>query len=527
MSSKGITEKTQPESPPRGWSPSRESAPSILREEQPTVARIFGLVGLMLITIGCAVLATVGLGYSSRIPPVLGAFLLFLGLTFLLLHAARDADMQIRRAYGILAYLCLAAGAVFILVALAREARFLWFAFLFLGLGLLFFLPFTRNETEPRWRDTAERVLGVIGGLLAVGGFIYANVAPAFLLPYGLMIILLGFFYLWAFTGLRGTADDLGYRAALAIGVLGGLAFLVALGRSVLPPLIARWGSGPAAAASSYFASAGALLMGLSALYIGLSAALCSDNRLVVMTRRELAGYFYSPIAYIVLFGLTIVGWGLYIWFVLVADYLSTRQPLIEPIIKDYIFNLLPVVCAIFAVPVITMRLLSEEQRTGTLEVLLTAPLGETPVVLSKFFAALIFFMVVWIPWGLFLVDLRIEAGQPFDYRPLFSFFTALFFSGAGFVAMGVFFSSPTRNQIGAAILTFMGMMLFLCIFLLANFVPESSYWKTVLTHMSFVHFWRDSLEGRVALRSILFHASAAIFWLFLTVKVLEARKWK
>src|SRR5438105_4555168 len=80
MSSKGITEKTAPESPPRAWSPSRESAPSILREEQPTVARIFGLVGLMLITIGCAVLATVGLGYSSRIPPVLGAFLLSLGL---------------------------------------------------------------------------------------------------------------------------------------------------------------------------------------------------------------------------------------------------------------------------------------------------------------------------------------------------------------------------------------------------------------------------------------------------------------
>ena len=84
-------------------------------------------------------------------------------------HAARDADMQIRRAYGILAYLCLAAGAVFILVALAREARFLWFAFLFLGLGLLFFLPFTRNETEPRWRDTAERVLGVVGGLGVLG----------------------------------------------------------------------------------------------------------------------------------------------------------------------------------------------------------------------------------------------------------------------------------------------------------------------------------------------------------------------
>ena len=92
----------------------------------------------------------------------------------------------------------------------------------------------------------------------------------------------------------------------------------------------------------------GALLMALSAFYIGLSAALCSDNRLVVLTRRELAGYFYSPIAYIVLFGLTIVGWGLYFWFISVAEYLSrSPQPLVEPIIKDYIFNLLPVVCAI------------------------------------------------------------------------------------------------------------------------------------------------------------------------------------
>ena len=68
-------------------------------------------------------------------------------------------------------------------------------------------------------------------------------------------------------------------------------------------------------------------------------------------------------------------------------------------------------------VPVLTMRLFSEEHRTGTLEMMLTAPVEETVVVLSKFLAALILFLIVWLPWGLYLVSLRCVGGSAFDYR--------------------------------------------------------------------------------------------------------------
>ena len=94
-----------------------------------------------------------------------------------------------------------------------------------------------------------------------------------------------------------------------------------------------------------------------------------------------------------------------------------------------------------FLVPALTMRLLSEEKRTGTLEVLLTAPVNEAAVVLSKFLACWLFFMLCWVPTGLYLIALRVEGGQPFDYRPLLSFYLAVGASGAAFIAIGC--SSP------------------------------------------------------------------------------------
>jgi len=194
--------------------------------------------------------------------------------------------------------------------------------------------------------------------------------------------------------------------------------------------------------------------------------------------------------------------------------------------------NLVPVICATFVVPILTMRLLSEEKRTGTLEVLLTAPVSETTVVLSKFFASLVFFLIAWAPWALCLVALRVMGGEEFDTRPVLSFFVALAFTGAGFLSMGLFFSSLTRNQIAAAVLTFMGMLGWLGVFLINRAVPEVlpngavNPWKAVLTHFSYVDLWFSAALGTLAPRYLFFHLSLTIFWLFLTVKVIEARKW-
>ena len=148
-------------------------------------------------------------------------------------------------------------------------------------------------------------------------------------------------------------------------------------------------------------------------------------------------------------------------------------------------------------------------------------------VVLSKFVAALVFYMVMWLPWALFLIGLRVAGGQAFDYRPLISFFVALLVTGANFLSMGLFFSSLSRNQIVAAVLCFMGMSLLVAAFFAKLLISPSSPWVPVLNYVSFIDLWFESLKGRLAPRFVLFHLSATVFWLFLTVKVLESRKWK
>src|SRR5207253_2660444 len=136
------------------------------------------------------------------------------------------------------------------------------------------------------------------------------------------------------------TAGEAGYKYGLAMGAVGALAFLAAVVRSLI---ISR------GASTSYFAQSGALLLGLGVLWMAVSAGLCSDNRLVVMTRRELAGFFYSPIAYIVFFCMTVVGWLLYwlfigqLWEVSQPSMQGGGQGLIEPIVQYYIFHLVPV----------------------------------------------------------------------------------------------------------------------------------------------------------------------------------------
>jgi hypothetical protein len=137
---------------------------------------------------------------------------------------------------------------------------------------------------------------------------------------------------------------------------------------------------------------------------------------------------------------------------------------------------------------------------------------------------------LLWVPWLLFLVALRIEVQEDFDFRPLISFAVVLTCTGAGFLSMGLFFSSLTSNQIVSAVLTFVGMLGLLVIyFMLEEFQERSpgSVWISILTHVSFINLWFDSLDGKIMPQFLLFHISATVFWLFLTLKVLEARKWR
>jgi ABC-2 type transport system permease protein len=265
----------------------------------------------------------------------------------------------------------------------------------------------------------------------------------------------------------------------------------------------------------------------------------CSDNRLVVLTRRELGSLFYSPIAYILLMVYVMAHWlSYYIAILMLMENMERQGGQPEPIVANFVLQLTAVISTVIAVPVLTMRLLSEEKRSGTLEVLLTAPVDEWAIILSKFLAAFVMYLVMWIPFGLFLAYLRLAGNSPFDYRPLFSFTISQLATGAAFVAMGVFFSSLTRNQVASGVLSFGGMLVLTVIFFIRRLVEESmarsseparsrlEVWSKVLKHMSYIDVWLDTLDGQLFLRQILFFTSLALVWLFLSVKVLEARKW-
>jgi ABC-2 type transport system permease protein len=209
-----------------------------------------------------------------------------------------------------------------------------------------------------------------------------------------------------------------------------------------------------------------------------------------------------------------------------------------EPVVLSYFFGIFPVIFLVVAVPMLTMRLVSEEQRTGTMEVLLTAPVSELSIIISKFLATWIFYLFCWVIWMAFPLILRVVGQESFDYRPLLSMMLGLGAMGFGFIGMGLFFSSLTKNQIVAFLLTFAGMFAWIMVYFVQFFIssgsasgsfrPETT--NTLLEAIKYASFIDHLLafgRGSVYFKNILFHVSLGCFWLFVTIKVLESRKWR
>ena len=522
MTSKAITEKPDNQ-PPRGdWRPARELAPSVMRDDEPKIARMVGLWGLMISVLGTAIIVLTNAGFRGLFGSGWGILFLAGGVLMMLFHAVIDKDEQVRRAYGSIGGAGLfLVGAILPWIPYGDGTLFgLGYPCLCLSLG--FQLIFLRQETDTQLRNFAIKAVGGAGVLLALIGMVGGSISVDFLVPRGLLLTLLALPYLCAFINVQGEDSELGFRAGWGIMGFGLLLILIGLGRSLFQT-------------DPYLVPGGITFIGVGALYAFSALLLVSENKLVVMLRRELALYFFSPIAYLVLVGMAFCTWFSFFVFVIsVAQASNPQSPsgVMEPIVRDY-FNILPIFCMVFIVPVITMRLFSEEKRTGTLEVALTAPVKESVIVLSKFFAGLIFFLVTWVPWALMLVALRVMSGKEFDYRPLISFYLVMAVLGAGFIGMGLFFSSLTRNQIASAVLTFAGMLTATIIYLLKVYVPrilENSGpdhpLVVILRHLSYIDTWFEALDGKLVPKYLLFHLSAAVLYIFLTIKVLEARKW-
>lgn len=494
-----------------------ESAPSLLRDDQPTLPRALGMIGAALVIFGGMALAfnlLRGAG-AVRISTGWSIFCLTVGLCGLLFHAGFDRDIQFRRLYLIfgLATLALGVGLSLFPYPSAVGDQMRW-GVPCLVIALLFLLAFLRNEDEPFLRDLTHKILGTAGGAMALVGLFGGNIRAEFFLPIGLVFALVGLIYVTAFVASKGISDDIAYYAAIGLAGAGTLVVLVSLGRSLIT-----------AGGSTYFVAVGVVLLFVGLLYAAVGAGMALDWPLFVMTRRELGSFFYSPIAYLALLGFSVCWWGCY-WTFLGGLLEPGGPPPIEPVVRNYYFALVPVIVLLALVPALTMRLLSEEQRAGTMEVLLTAPVDEPAVVFSKFLAALVTYLVMWLPSALFLLAIPMSGGNAFDYRPLLSFLVVVVVTGAGFVSMGLFFSSLTKSQIASFVLTFAGMVALMVVYFAAHMTRDNT-WETVLTHLSFLDLWFNTLEGKIVPRFLLFYLSMTVLFLFMTVKVLESRKWR
>ena len=254
-----------------------------------------------------------------------------------------------------------------------------------------------------------------------------------------------------------------------------------------------------------------------------------TSPRMATLLDREIGAYFLSPIAYLVLIGLLVVH--LINFWQLVTELHNVRIELAgeaSPVVSFVAYNLWFWIGMLFVIPVITMRLLAEEKRSGTIEVLMTAPVTELQVVLSKFIASLLFYCLVVAPSAMFLLVLRQGGKFEFELLPVLATYLGTFTLGAMFLSVGLFFSSMTKNQIIAAMLTFGVLMIMFSTFVLEWFSPRlGAGWQDAVKYVTVLRHLGELGKGRMDLKFLLFHTSVTLFMLFVTVKLVEARKWR
>jgi len=247
--------------------------------------------------------------------------------------------------------------------------------------------------------------------------------------------------------------------------------------------------------------------------------------------RKEMRLYFGSPVAYVVFtFFLLISGWFFSQIFLFYSDMSmrSFMQPqfgqnlnITENVMRPLFTNMSVVL--LFFMPMLTMRLFAEEKRAGTMELLLTYPVRDGEVLAGKFLAATGLYAVLlaltFLYPGLVAYFTRVEWG------PILTGYLGLVLVGAMFLAVGVFISSLTENQIVAGFGTFGILLLFWVIGWGADFAGGAM--RTVLQYLSITEHMDGFSRGLVDTKDLVYYVSAIAIALFLTLRSLESKRWR
>lgn len=245
-------------------------------------------------------------------------------------------------------------------------------------------------------------------------------------------------------------------------------------------------------------------------------------GRVLTIARREVSSLFYSPIAYFVLFLFLILTGVLFGLLVFVPGQLSE----IRSLVGYSQFGLF------FIVPGITMSLLADEYRSGRIEMLRTSPLTELDLILGKYLGAMLFYLIL-LGVTLLYVLLLIVYGRP-DWGQTFAAYLGLTLMGMMFVAIGLFFSTCTQNQIVAYLATLLVLAFITFIAGFATQLPTSILGMNIggavrnaLIYVNVGTHIGDFSKGVIAVSHVCYFLGVTLLFLFFSYLILESRKWR
>jgi ABC-2 type transport system permease protein len=249
------------------------------------------------------------------------------------------------------------------------------------------------------------------------------------------------------------------------------------------------------------------------------------------IAKKELKTFLYSPIAYILTAFFLLVS-GFFFYNILAwaneqtmrmmqsgypIDRLNINRMLFEPFFNNMTIILM------FLLPLLTMRLFADEKKMHTEEMLLTAPVRLSSIIAGKYLATLIVYAIILLLTATFAVFVFLY-GNP-ETAPLLTAYLGLFLLGAVFIALGIFASALTENQVIAAAISFSTILLIWVISWIGESGPGA--WRGILTYLSFFSHFRNMISGVIDTQDLIYFLSFIFLGLYLTRAVFEFRKWR
>jgi len=248
-----------------------------------------------------------------------------------------------------------------------------------------------------------------------------------------------------------------------------------------------------------------------------------------IIFKKELHGYFVSPIAYLLLTMFALI-FGYFFWsavayfaYVGIESQMqgqSYPMNINEMVIRPLLSN--AAVIGLFFIPMITMRLFAEEKKTGTIELLATSPVRDIEIILGKWLAALALYVCLLVFTAINFAFL-FKYGNP-DWKPLAIGYLGLLLLGGALLAVGTFISTLTRNQIIAAAATF-GVCLLLWVLEWNSY--ETATWAQVMAYCSVIKHLESFTKGVLDSRDAVYYVSLIFLGLFLTSRSMESLRWR